>query len=127
MLELTADQLKALEQVRQNEVIEKIMLEIRQHNPQWLEQKGQWQTIQYLKDYREKAWALQIEEPDTVESFMRFGLQFPGFEQTSGFIRWMKRPVNDTPEQRFRDYASVMGFVQGQRAWRAALKTGMPE
>ncbi|UCR84125.1 hypothetical protein [Pseudomonas chlororaphis] len=127
MLELTADQLKALEQVRQNEVIEKIMLEIRQHNPQWLEQKGQWQTIQYLKDYREKAWALQIEEPDTVGSFMRFGLQFPGFEQTSGFIRWMKRPVNDTPEQRFRDYASVMDFVQGQRAWRAALKTGMPE
>lgn len=127
MLELTADQLDALEQVRQNEVIEKIMLEVRQHNPQWLEQKGLWQTIQYLKDYREKAWALGIEAPETVEQFMRFGLQFPGFEETPGFIRWMQRPVADTPEQRFRDYSSVMDFVQGQRIWRAALKIGRLE
>lgn len=113
MLELTADQLKALERVRQNEVIEKIMLEIRQYNPQWLEQKGHWQTIQYLKDYREKAWALQIEEPDAVENFMRFGLQFPGFEETPGFIRWMKKAGKRHPGAAFSRLRKRHGFRPG--------------
>lgn len=119
MLELSEEQLLQLEEIRQDEIIERLLLELRTENPTWLEQKGLWPAMQMLRDLREEARALGIRDPDVTERFMRHGLAYTDFHQQSVFIDFMKRPVDDSPEQRFQDYESIVEFNTLMRDWKA--------
>lgn len=118
MFELTDDQLRRLEEIRRDEMIERLILELRQENPAWLERTGLWPTIRLLQGMREEAWAFGIKEPAVVERFLRHGLTFTDFHKQPDFIEFMNRPVADTPEQRFRDYQSVVEFKMLMQQWR---------
>ncbi|UQY36810.1 hypothetical protein K8U54_10120 [Pseudomonas fulva] len=118
MFDLTGDQLLQLEQIRQDEMIERLILELRQENPAWLERTGLRPTIRLLHEMREEAWAFGIHEPAMVERFLRHGLTFTDFHKQAAFIEFMNRPVADTPEQRFRDYQSVVEFKVLMQQWR---------
>ncbi|MFT0621911.1 hypothetical protein ACMHYQ_04520 [Ectopseudomonas guguanensis] len=120
MLEFTAEQLERLEKVREDEVIEKLLLEVREHDPAWLAQIGEWPAYRYLKEQRGDAWAFGIKDPEMVELFMRYSLMTPGFQKEPQFIKWMQRPVVDSPEQRFRDYDSIMQYLQALAEWPSA-------
>lgn len=117
MLELTPEQLEHLEKAREDEVIEKLLLDIRKHDPAWLEEMGERPAYLYLREQREDAWRLGIRDPEQVERFLRYSLWTPGFQKSAPFIKWMQRAVEDNPEQRFRDYDSVMQFLRALDQW----------
>lgn len=120
MLEFTAEQLQRLEMAREDEVIEKLLLEVREHDPAWLKQIGEWPAYRYLKEQREDAWGFGIKGANEVELFMRHSLMTPGFQKEPAFIKWMQRSVTDSPEQRFRDYDSVMHYLRVLKEWPIA-------
>ncbi|WP_223451807.1 MULTISPECIES: hypothetical protein [unclassified Pseudomonas] len=120
MLELSAEQLEQLDHIRQDEVIDKLLLEVRQQDPAWFAKVGEPKASAYLRQLRDEAKALGIEGPEETELFMRYGLYKPGFQQSPEFVEWMQRPVADTPEQRFRDYDSVMQYVDALKEWPRA-------
>jgi len=120
VLELSAEQLNQLDTLRQDEVIEKILLEARQQDPAWYAKVGEPKATAYLRQLREEAYALGIDAPQENELYMRYGLYKPGFQQSPGFAEWMQRPVSDTPEQRFRDYDSVMQYMDALKDWPRA-------
>lgn len=119
MLELSEEQMLQLEEIRQDELIEQLLLEIRAENPAWLQQKGLWPAMQMLRDLREEARALGIRDPEVTERFMRHGLAYTDFYKQPVFIDFMKRPVSDSPEQRFQDYESIVEFNSMMRDWKA--------
>lgn len=111
MLELSADQLTGLEAVRRDELIEKLLLEVREQDPAWYGRHGLAGGISYLAGYRRDAETLGLIERRSIEDFMRYGMMFPGFNREQAFVEWMARPSADDPDQRFRDYQRVMEFV----------------
>ena len=111
MLKLSIEQVAQLDAVRRDEVIEKLLLEVRAQDPNWVAQHGLAGGISYLAMYRRYAEELGLTQPLVIEDFMRYGLMFPDFHKDDAFVSWMKRPVADLPEQRFRDYQSVMTFA----------------
>lgn len=119
MLELSEEQLRQLDEIRQDEVMERLLLDIREESPDWLERKGLWPTVQMLRDLRDEAWAMGIRESDSVERFMRHGLAYTDFYKQPVFITFMKRPVSDSPEQRFKDYESIVEFNLMMQDWKA--------
>ncbi|MEQ0919853.1 hypothetical protein ABLT09_19125, partial [Pseudomonas aeruginosa] len=100
MLELDAGQLDRLQRVRDDEVIERVLLEVRREAPAWLERRGLLPAIRQLGELRATALELGIEEPGTIERFLLHGLAFPGFQDTPAFLAHMRRPLADSPEQR---------------------------
>lgn len=119
MLELSEEQMLQLEEIRQDELIEQLLLEIRTENPTWLEQTGLWPAMQMLRELREAARALGIRDPEVTERFLRHGLAYTDFYKQPVFIDFMKRPVDDSPEQRFKDYESIVEFNIMMRDWKA--------
>lgn len=77
MLELDAGQLDRLQRVRDDEVIERVLLEVRREAPAWLERRGLLPAIRQLGELRATALELGIEEPGTIERFLLHGLAFP--------------------------------------------------
>ncbi|MBG0848025.1 hypothetical protein ACPA0O_00080 [Ectopseudomonas chengduensis] len=111
MLELSSEQIAKLDAVRRDEVIEKLLLEVRAQDPNWFAQHGLTGGTSYLARYRRYAEEFGLTDPQSTEDFMRYGLMFPDFHRDDAFVSWMTRPVDDSPEQRFKDYRSVMRFV----------------
>lgn len=111
MLELSSEQVAQLDAVRRDETIEKLLLEVRAQDPDWFARHGLTGGTSYLAGYRRHAEGFGITDPQVIEDFMRYGLMFPGFHKDDAFVSWMKRSVADSPEQRFKDYQSVMTFV----------------
>lgn len=111
MFELSSEQVAQLNEVRSNEAIERLLLELRTQDPAWYDRLGLNGGINYLAGYRRHAKELGLTDPQVIEDFMRYGLMFPNFDQDEEFVSWMKRPVADSPEQRFEDYQHVMEFV----------------
>lgn len=87
MLELDAGQLDRLQRVRDDEVIERVLLEVRREAPAWLERRGLLPAIRQLGELRATALELGIEEPGTIERFLLHGLAFPGFRTRRRFSR----------------------------------------
>lgn len=111
MFELSSEQVTQLDEIRSDEAIERLLLELRAQDRAWFNRLGLTGGINYLAGYRRHAIELGLTDPQVIEDFMRYGLMFPEFHQGEEFISWMKRPVADSPEQRFKDYQHVMEFV----------------
>ncbi|GLF11984.1 TPA: hypothetical protein NH847_001558 [Pseudomonas aeruginosa] len=126
MLELDAGQLDRLQRVRDDEVIERVLLEVRREAPSWLERRGLLPAIRQLGELRATALELGIEEPGTIERFLLHGLAFPGFQDTPAFLAHMRRPLADSPEQRFQDYERIVEFRLASQKWRAYETSGRP-
>ncbi|POA75568.1 MULTISPECIES: hypothetical protein [Pseudomonas] len=124
MLELSTEQLSQLDDIRQNEVFERLLLEVQQENPEWLSRKGLMPALQMLKDLRERAWGFGIREPESVEHFLRHGLTFTDFDKQPAFIEFMNRPVADSPERRFEDYEDIVVFRMNMQHWRDMQAVG---
>lgn len=118
MFELSTEQVAQLEGIRQDEVFERLLLEVRQENPEWLSRKGLMPALQMLKDLRDRAWSFGIREDETVEHFMRHGLTFTDFDKQPAFVEFMNRPVADSPERRFKDYEDIVEFRMNMQHWR---------
>ncbi|EOT7835572.1 TPA: hypothetical protein ACP31J_005116 [Pseudomonas aeruginosa] len=126
MLELDAGQLDRLQRVRDDEVIERVLLEVRREAPAWLERRGLLPAIRQLGELRATALELGIAEPGTIERFLLHGLAFPAFQDTLAFLAHMRRPVADSPEQRFQDYERIVEFRLASQKWRAYETPGRP-
>ena len=61
MLELDAGQLDRLQRVRDDEVIERVLLEVRREAPAWLERRGLLPAIRQLGELRATALELGID------------------------------------------------------------------
>ena len=125
MLELDAGQLDRLQRVRDDEVIELVLLEVRREAPAWLERRGLLPAIRQLGELRTTALELGIEEPGTIERFLLHGLAFPA-SRTRRRLSHMRRPLADSPEQRFQDYERIVEFRLASQKWRAYETSGRP-
>lgn len=94
--------------------------------PAWLERRGLLPAIRQLGELRATALELGIEEPGTIERFLLHGLAFPAFQDTPAFLAHMRRPLADSPEQRFQDYERIVEFRLASQKWRAYETSGRP-
>ncbi|MGE7958524.1 hypothetical protein ACQKQA_18385 [Pseudomonas sp. NPDC089530] len=124
MFELSNEQVAQLDDIRQNEVFERLLLDVQQENPQWLARKGLIPALQMLKELRERAWGFGIREEEVVERFIRHGLTFTDFDRRPAFVEFMNRPVADSAERRFEDYEDIVAFRMNMQQWREWQATG---
>ena len=103
----------------------RVLLEVRREAPAWLERRGLLPAIRQLGELRATALELGIEEPGTIERFLLHGLAFP-LSRTRRRFAHMRRPLADSPEQRFQDYERIVEFRLASQKWRAYETSGRP-
>ena len=125
MLELDAGQLDRLQRVRDDEVIERVLLEVRREAPAWLERRGLLPAIRQLGERARRRWNWVSKSPGRSNAFSCTAWPSPASRTRRRFAH-MRRPLADSPEQRFQDYERIVEFRLASQKWRAYETSGRP-
>lgn len=114
MLKLELAQLERIDQVREDDYLKQVALEVRRIYPHLLEGVEQPKLMDYLAEAYASAQEFGLSERGMIGQYLYFSIVHPRFFANEGFVKWMQRDY-DSPEQRFRDFRAILLFTIQQR------------